>query len=121
MAQSDSRTTHTATIAAAGSLSAAVKLGGGQLVGIISPGTFDANTTNLQFHVSIDGTNYFLLKDMNAAAPVIAIVAATNAHRAHWFGEQFRGFNYVKVGTYRTDASTVQTQTAEKVFTLITR
>lgn len=120
MAKSDSRTTHTATIAAAGSLSAAVKLGGGQLVGIISPATFDANTTNLQFHVSIDGTNYFMLKDMDGDN-VIAIVAATNGNRAHWFGDQFRGFNYVKVGTYLTDASTAQTQTAEKAFTLITK
>ena len=121
MAQNDTRETATATIAAAGSLSGAVALGGQTLVGITAiPATFDATTTNLQFQVSIDGTNYYLLNDMDGD-PVAVIVAATNTNKCAWFGDQFKGFNSVKVGTYKTDGATAQTQTAEKTFTLITK
>ena len=121
MGYSDTRGTATATILAAGSLSAAVDLGGRTLVGITDIGaSFDATTTNVQFQVSVDGTNYHLLNGIDGT-PVAVIVAATNANRCAWFGDQFRGFNSVKVGTYKTDAITVQAQTAEETFTLITK
>ena len=121
MGYSDTRGTATATIEAAGSLSAAVDLGGRTLVGITDmAATFDTNTTNIQFLVSVDGTNYYVLHDISGT-PVAAIVAATNTNKCSWFGDQFRGFNSVKVATYKTDAVTVQAQTAEHTFTLITK
>ena len=124
MAYSDDRQTHTATIAAAGSLSGAVKLGGSSLVGMVIPATgtgdFDANTVYLQFSVSMDGDTYNLLRD-NDGTLVAVTVAANNTNGAtHLDPTKFAPWRYVKVATYQTDGSTVQTQTAETTFTLIT-
>ena len=120
MAYSDDRKTHTATIAAAGSLSAAVKLGGGSLVGMVIGATFDANTVYLQFLVSMDGTTYNLLKD-NDRTLVQVTVAATNTNLNTWLdANKFSAWRYVKVATYQTDGATAQTQTAETSFTLVT-
>ena len=120
MAYSDDRKTHTATIAAAGSLSAAVKLGGGSLVGMVIGATFDANTVYLQFLVSMDGTTYNLLKDPDGTL-VNVTVAAVNTNLNTWLdANKFSPWRYVKVATYKSDGTTVQTQTAEKAFTLVT-
>jgi hypothetical protein len=124
MAFSDDRETHTATIDAAGSLSAAVPLGGKALVGIMmaatASGDFDATTTNVQFQVSMDGTTYELLR-INAGTPVAVIVAENNTNGASYLSpDQFTPWRYVKVGTYATDAETPVAQTAETTFTLIT-
>ena len=119
MAYSDDRNTHTATIAAAGSLSSAVKMGGSSLVGMVIGATFDANTVYLQFLVSMDGTTYNLLKD-NDGTLVAVTVAATNTNLNTWLDPaKFAPWRYIKVATYATDGSTVQTQTAETSFTLI--
>ena len=124
MAYSDDRGTATATIAAAGSLSAAVPLGGRTLVGMVIPATgsgdFDANTVYLQFQVSMDNTTYNLLRD-NDGTLVAVTVAANNTNGAtHLDPSKFAAWRFVKVGTYQTDGSTAQTQTAETTFTLVT-
>ena len=120
MAYSDDRKTRTATIAAGGSLSAAVKMGGSSLVGMVIGATFDANTVYLQFLVSMDGTTFNLLKD-NDGTLVQVTVAATNTNlNTHLDPVKFAAWRYVKVATYATDGSTVQTQTAETSFTLVT-
>ena len=120
MAYSDDRGTATATIAAAGSLSAAVPLGGKALVGMMLGATFDATTTNVQFQVSMDGTTYELLKD-NDGAVVFVTVADTNTNKAtHLDPAKFAPWRFVKIGAYATDGTTAVAQTAETAFTLIT-
>ena len=113
MAYSNDREVLTATILAAGSLSGAVDLGGRSIVGLTAGGTFDANTVYLQFKVSADGSTYELLKD-NDGTLVQVTVAATNTNKAtHLDPAKFAPWLSVKVGTYQTDGSTVQAQTAE--------
>jgi hypothetical protein len=124
MAYSDDKGTATATITAAGSLSAAVPLGGKALVGMMIPATasgdFDATTVYLQFEVSMDGTTYELLRD-NDGALVAVTVAENNINGAtHLDPAKFAPWRFVKIETYKTDGTTVQTQTAETTFTLIT-
>lgn len=124
MSYSDDRATHTATIAASGSLSAAVALGGRSVVGIVIPATgsgdFDANTVYLHFIVSVDGTTYNTLRD-NDGTVVAVTVAANNTNGAtHLDPAKFAPWRFVKVATYQTDGTTVQTQTAATSFTLIT-
>ena len=119
MAYSDDRQTFTATIAGGESLSAAVKIGGLALTGITLGATFDATTTNVQFLVSIDDTTYNILKD-NDGNPVVVTVAATNTNKAtHLDPAKFAAWSSVKVGTYKVNGTTVQTQTASTAFTLI--
>ena len=119
MAYSDDTQVYTATILAAGSLSSAVKIGGLSLVGMTLGATFDATTTNVQFLVSRDDTTYNILKD-NDGNPVFVTVAASNTNKAtHLDPAKFAAWNSVKIGTYKTNGSTVQTQTAETAFELI--
>ena len=123
MAYSNDREVATATIAAAGSLSAAVPLGGKVAVGIMpgatGSGDFDANTVYLLFSVSADGTTYSLLRDKDGAV-VYVTVAEDNTYGAMPLDPaQFAPWTFVKVGTYQTDKSTVQAQTAETDIPLI--
>ena len=124
MAFSDDRGTITAVISAAGSLSPSYPLGGKALVGIMLPATgsgdFDATTTNIQFQVSMNDSTFELLKDADASV-VAVIVAANNTNGAASLPpDKFAAWRFVKVGTYKTDGTTVQAQTAETTFTLIT-
>ena len=122
MAYSDDRNTHTATIAAGGSLSAALKLGGSSIVGMVigtGAGAFDANTVYLQFLVSVDGTTYNLLRDNDGTLVAVTVAAANTNGATHLDPAKFAPWRYIKVATYATDGSTVQTQTAETSFTLI--
>lgn len=123
MARSNDRKTFTATIAASDSLSAAVPIGGLSLLGVMPPATgsgdFDANTVYLLFHVSVDDTNYTLLKDKDGAV-LYATVAADNTNGAMPLeAKDYAAWSSVKVGTYQTDKSTVQAQTAETDIVLI--
>ena len=123
MAYSDDRQTHTATIAAAGSLSGAVKLGGSSLVGMVigtGAGSFDANTVYLQFSVSMDGTTYNLLRDNDGTLVAVTVAASNTNGATHLDPTKFAPWRYVKVATYQTDGTTAQTQTAETYITLIT-
>lgn len=123
MAYSDDRKTNTATIAAAGSLSGAVKLGGSSLVGMVigtGASSFDANTVYLQFLVSMDDTTYNLLRDNDGTLVAVTVAAANTNGATHLDPAKFAPWRYVKVATYQTDGSTAQTQTAETTFTLIT-
>jgi len=117
------RETATATIAAGGSLSAAVPLGGKAVIGIMPPATgsgdFDATTAYLLFHVSVDGTTYKILKDKDGN-PIYVVVAANNVNGAMPLdANDFAAWPMVKVGTYKSDKSTVQTQTAETDIVLV--
>ena len=119
MGYSDDRETFTATIAGGASLSGAVKLGGLSLVGMTLGATFDATTTNVQFLVSIDDTTYNILKN-NAGNPIFVTVAASNTNKATPLDPaEFAAWSSVKIGTYKTNGSSVQTQTASTAFTLI--
>ena len=123
MAYSNDREVATATIAAAGSLSAAVPLGGKVVVGIMpavtGSGDFDATTVYLLFSVSADGTNYSLLRDKDGSV-IYVTVAANNTYGAMPLDPtEFAAWTFVKVGTYKADKSTVQTQTAETAIPLI--
>jgi len=119
MAYSDDTQTFTATITAGGSLSAAVPIGGLTLVGMTLGATFDATTTNVQFLVSRDDSTYNILKD-NDGNPVVVTVAASNTNKAtHLDPPKFAPWNSVKIGTYKVDGTSVQTQTAETAFELI--
>ena len=123
MAYSDARKTFTATIAAGGSLSAAVPIGGLSLVGMVIPATgtgdFDATTVYLQFSVSVDGTTYNLLRDNNGALVAVTVAENNTNGATHLDPDKFAPWRFVKVATYKTDGTTVQTQTAETTFTLI--
>lgn len=113
----------TATIAAGGSLSAAVPLGNSAVVGIMPPATgtgdFDALTVYLLFQVSLDGTTYSLLRDATGAV-VTCTVAANNVNGAMYLDHTlFMAWPFIKVATYQTDKTTVQTQTAETDIVLV--
>lgn len=123
MARSDDRQVVTATIAAAGSLSAAVPLGGKSLLGIMpgatGSGDFDANTTNILFHVSMDGTTYTDLRDEDGSV-VYVTVAENNTYGAMYLDPtQTAAWRFVKVETVQSDKATAQTQTAETDIDLI--
>jgi hypothetical protein len=122
MAKSDGRNVYTATIAAAGSLSAAVPIGGDTLLGVmpgLGSGAFDANTATLLFHVSMDNVTYTPLRDKDGSV-VYVTVAQNNTYGAMPLDPtEFAAWRFVKVGTYQSDKSTVQTQTAETDITLI--
>ena len=123
MAFSNDREVVTATIAAAGSLSAAVKLGGKAVLGVMpaasGSGDFDANTVYLLFSVSADGVTYSLLRDKDGSV-IYVTVAANNTYGAMPLDPgEFAPWTFVKVATYQTDKSTVQTQTAETDIPLI--
>lgn len=123
MAFSDDRETTTATITAAGSLSAAVPLGGKALIGIMmaatASGDFDANTVSLQFNVSMDGTTYEILRD-NDGSLIKVVVAQNNTLGAtHLSPDKFAPWRFVKISTHKADEA-VQAQTAKTTFTLIT-
>ena len=123
MAKSNDREIVTATIAAAGSLSAAVPLGGKAVIGVMPPATgsgdFDADTVYLLFPVSADGTTYSLLRGKDGGV-VYVTVAANNTYGAMPLDpSDFAAWSFVKVATYQTDKSTVQTQTAETAIPLI--
>jgi len=117
------RRTATAVIAASGSDSAAVAMGEDQVIGVMPPATgtgdFDASTVNLLYKVSVDGTNYQLLRDP-AGAVVYTTVAQNNTYGAMYIeGKTFKPWSFVKVCTYQTDKATPQTQTAETSIVLI--
>jgi hypothetical protein len=123
MAQSDPRTYHTATIAAAGSASAAVALGGGHLVGIIIPSTgsgdFSANTTRLYFQGSVDGTTYKIIRENDGTAVAVTVAAANTNGMTHLDPDKFRAWPFVKVATHRDDTGAAVAQAGGAVFTLI--
>ena len=123
MAVSNDRQVVTATIAAAGSLSAAVPLGGKAVLGVMPPATgsgdFDASTVYLLFSVSADGTTYSLLRDKDGDV-IYVTVAEDNSYGAMPLDPaEFAAWTFVKVATYQTDKSTAQTQTAETDIPLI--
>ena len=122
MAFSDDRETHTATISAAGSLSAAVPLGGKALVGMMmaatASGDFDANTVSLQFNVSMDGTTYELLKDNDGSLVKVEVLEDNVVGATHLSPDKFAPWRFVKISTHKADEA-VQAQTAETTFTLI--
>ena len=123
MAYSNDRQVVTATIAAAGSLSAAVPLGGKAVLGIMpavtGSGDFDATTVYLLFSVSADGTNYSLLRDKDGSV-IYVTVAANNTYGAMPLDPtEFAAWTFVKVATYATDKTTAVAQTAETAIPLI--
>ena len=123
MAKSNDREIVTATIAAAGSLSAAVPLGGKAVIGIMPPSTgsgdFDASTVYLLFSVSADGSAFSLLKDKDESVIYVTVAANNTTGAVPLDPSEFAAWSFVKVGTYQTDKSTVQTQTAETAIPLI--
>lgn len=123
MARSNARHVHTATIAAAGSLSAAVKIGADSALAVMPGGTFDATTAYLLFKVSVDDTSYEFLRDVDGAL-IYVTVAATNVNKAMPLSpSDTAAWSSLKVGTYSDKtaaAPTAQTQTAETDIVLIT-
>jgi hypothetical protein len=123
MAYSNDREIVTATILAAGSLSGAVKLGGKAVLGIMPPATgsgdFDATTVYLLFSVSADGTTYSLLRDKDGSVIYVTVAAANSYGAMPLDPSEFAPWTFVKVATYKTDKTTVQTQTAETDIPLI--
>ena len=123
MAYSNDREIVTATIAAGDSLSAAVRLGGKAVLGIMPPATgsgdFDALTVYLLFSVSADGSTYSLLRDRDGSV-IYVTIAEDNTYGAMPLDpSEFAAWTFVKPATYRTDKATVQTQTAETDIPLI--
>jgi hypothetical protein len=102
------------TISNGTSLSPAVGLGDGSLVGIAMPAGWDGAT--LSFQVSIDGGTTWL--EMESISAAVSVAAASGQFiaidPAIW-----RGVNHVKVRS-GTAASPVN-QTADRALTLITR
>ena len=125
MAKSNGRTVHTAVIAAAGSLSAAVKIGAESMLAVLpgdtGSGDFDANTVNLLFFGSVDDTNYKLIRDVDGTA-LYATVAEDNSNGFMYFDNlaATAAPTSVKIGTYQTDKTTAQTQTAETTIKFVT-
>lgn len=121
---SDDRATHTATIAASASVSGAVALGGSALVGVVLPATgsgdFAANTDQIRFQVSMDGTTYNTLAD-NDGTVVSLTVAANNTLGATYIDAiKTAAWRFVKVATHRSDTGAAVNQSASTVFTLVT-
>jgi hypothetical protein len=114
MAKSNDREIVTAVIASGGSLSAPVPLGGKAVIGIMPPtgsGAFDALTVYHLFSVSADGTTYSLLRDKDGGV-IYVTIAENNTYGAMPLDpSEFAAWSFVKVATYRTDKTTVQTQT----------
>ena len=121
MAKSDDRQVVNAVIAAAGSLSAAVKLGGKAVLGVMpetGTGVFDATTVYLLFSVSMDGTTFSMLKDRDEAVEYVT-VAANNTNGATYIDPtKTAAWRYIKVATYATDKTTAVAQTAETTIPL---
>jgi hypothetical protein len=122
MAASNDREVVSAVIAAAGSLSAAVPLGGKSVLGVMPPATgsgdFNATTVYLLFSVSMDGVTYSLLKDVDEAV-VYVTVAANNTNGATYIDPtKTAAWTFIKVACYATDKTTAVAQTAETTIPL---
>ena len=121
MAKSDDRQVVNAVIAAAGSLSAAVQLGGKSVLGVMPPtgtGTFDANTVYLLFLVSMDGTTFSTLKDRDEAVEYVTVAANNTNGAVPIDATKTAAWRYIKVATYATDKTTAVAQTAETTIPL---
>jgi hypothetical protein len=108
--------TTTATIATGGSVSAAVDLMGGRLVGLQIGGTA-WNTASITFQASVDGTTYNDLYDDSGNE--VTVTAAASRFITFDSSENFRTVRYVKVRSGTT--GTPVNQTAARTITLVVR
>lgn len=106
--------TTTATIAASGSLSAAVDLAGCTLCRISMPSAW--TTANLTFSVSYDGTTYNDLYDQYGTEVTVTAAASRTIYLPP---SEWAGIRFVKVRS-GTSATPV-TQEAERALILVTR
>lgn len=123
MAYSDPRSYHTATIAAAGSASAAVALGGKSVVGIVIPSTgtgdFSANTDRLYFYGSVDGTTFKTIYTNAAAVYEVTVAVNNTTGMVYLDPDAFRAWPFIKVATHRNDTGAAVAQASGATFTLI--
>ena len=123
MGYSDDRKIVNAVIEAGESLSLPVSLGGRSLVGIMPPATgsgdFDATTAFLLFHVGLDGAAWDILKDKDKTPEYVGVDPDSANGRVPLEAWRFAGWGSVKIGTYKSDKTSVQTQTAETTIPLI--
>src|ERR1700732_2123714 len=99
------------------SLSNAVQVGAAQLAAVEMPAAWDA--AGMTFQASVDGINFFNLKDDTGAEISLVVAAATHVGLGEGSTaktEQFRGAPYLKVRS-GTGASPVN-QTADRIITL---
>ncbi|MCP4616635.1 MAG: hypothetical protein GY844_09365, partial [Bradyrhizobium sp.] len=83
------------------------------------PATLTATTARLVFHVSMDDTNFYILRN-SEGTPVSVTVAAANTNKATYLDAvKFAGWRSVKVGTYLADASTAVVQGASRAFSIV--
>lgn len=90
-----------ATIPAAGATSNAIKLNGFSLVGILLPSTFTGAT--ITFTVSVDGTNFFVLKSLLTGTSLSYTV--TQGTYAAIDPVPFYGVHYLKIVSASTEGS----------------
>ena len=123
MASYDDRKNFTLTVAAAGSVSGAVAIGGLTAVGLVLPATgsgdFDADTARLQFQVSADGTTFSALRDNDGTLVELTIAENNTLGATHLDPSVFAAWRWIKVALFEDDSTTAQTQTAQTTFTLI--
>ena len=113
------RKVFTATVASSGSLSGAVKLGELTAVALVSPETLDASTERILFLVSHDDTNYQILRDNDGTAVAVTVAATNTNLHTHLDPSKFAGWTSLKIGTYQSDASTAQTQSSARSFSIV--
>lgn len=105
MSYPDNTVTQTVTVGAGASLSgSSSKYAGLKLVGVVTAATWDA--AKLTFAVSVDGTNFYPLKD--AAGTEYEISAQTAAMAIAVEPKNFIAWDYVKVRSGTSTAATNQ-------------
>lgn len=116
---SDSREVVTVTIASGATLSDAAELRRKQIVGVVLPAAFAANTARLLFQVSVDGSNFYQLADADDEAYQLTVTTAPASRVRYIEPVSLLSAGSVKVGTYQSDASTAVNQDAEREIGLI--
>ena len=118
MAQSDGRTTHTLTFASSATSSAAT-LGSESVLGLMLPATgsgdFAATTVYLLFEVSMDGTTYELLEDVDSAVKYVTVAEDNTCGAVPLDPTDFAAWRFVRLKAYATDKTTAVVQAAVTV------
>ena len=91
-----------ATIAASGTTSTPIWLKGFELTGIVIPATFTG--TAITFQASLDGVNYYTLKNTYSGAAVSYTVTTSSFYAIA--PADFAGVNYIKIVSGSTEGST---------------
>lgn len=104
MSYPDNTVTQTVTVGAGASLSgASSKYAGHKLVAVITASTWDA--AKISFQVSMDGTNFFVLKPKGTEYECAAV---TGAAAIAVEPQYFLGWDYIKVQSGISTAATNQ-------------